>query len=295
MKKASIILVDWSVRHSLHPVRFLNRQTISRGDYEIIWVEFYKQRTGLIEEYVRERKVDKWIIMDMNSEQPFHKHKMYNEGLLASEGEIIVIPDSDVIFSPTFLQSIITTFDKYKYEDIVLHLDELHVENRLFPYPFGDLPYENIILILNAGIWVIGNLPFPEVVERLKGGPVEPQDKSSLPHGNIGACACVRKIDAIKAGGFDEAEIYAGTLCSGPHEMSWRLLNKGHKLLWHPTEWLIHLWHPRPMDTAEINHNERPDVILEKGITKVEVENLKIKQLRRKLTKKYRQSEKHDK
>ena len=34
--RVSVILIDWGVRESFHSVHYLNRQTIPRGDYELI-------------------------------------------------------------------------------------------------------------------------------------------------------------------------------------------------------------------------------------------------------------------
>ena len=36
--KVSVILIDWGVRESFHSVHYLNRQTVNRDDYELIWV-----------------------------------------------------------------------------------------------------------------------------------------------------------------------------------------------------------------------------------------------------------------
>lgn len=44
----SIILLDWSSRENLHSLDYLNNQTISRGLYEVIWVEYYQKRSPAI-------------------------------------------------------------------------------------------------------------------------------------------------------------------------------------------------------------------------------------------------------
>ncbi len=42
--KVSVILLDWGVRESFHSLAYLNRQTIARADYELIWVELYDHK-----------------------------------------------------------------------------------------------------------------------------------------------------------------------------------------------------------------------------------------------------------
>jgi hypothetical protein len=58
--KVSIILLDWSCRESFHSIDYLNKQTISREQYEIIWIEYYSR----IPESLKSKKplLDKWIV-----------------------------------------------------------------------------------------------------------------------------------------------------------------------------------------------------------------------------------------
>ena len=37
-------LIDWGVRESFHSLHYLNRQTVDRADYELIWLEFYNRK-----------------------------------------------------------------------------------------------------------------------------------------------------------------------------------------------------------------------------------------------------------
>ena len=56
----------------------------------------------------------------------YHKHLMYNVGIIASTGKIVTFCDSDGIVSKNFVTSIIESFDKDR--NIVLHMDQ--VRNR---------------------------------------------------------------------------------------------------------------------------------------------------------------------
>ena len=53
--KLSIILLDWGVRESFHSLDYLNRQTVARDQYELIWLEFYRRKPLKLQEMVFRR------------------------------------------------------------------------------------------------------------------------------------------------------------------------------------------------------------------------------------------------
>jgi hypothetical protein len=123
-KKVSVILIDWSVRESFHAVQYLNQQTAARDDFELVWVEFYGAKPAAIHNHANAGEIDKWLVLGYPPNTIYHKHRAYNAGLLAATGDICVICDSDAIFRPTFIDSIIRAFDETRYA--VIHLDEIH-------------------------------------------------------------------------------------------------------------------------------------------------------------------------
>lgn len=230
----SIVLLDWSVRESFHILHYLNNQTVSREQYEIIWIEYYDRRASQIESKLKRSIelnqhpiLDKWIVMDTSRNIYYHKHLMYNVGIVVSSGHIIVICDSDAICTSTFIESVIKSFEKDS--NIVLHLDEVRNTSKRF-YPFN---YPSIEEILAEGVinWCGGK---PR-------GIVDKSDPLHLP--NYGACMCALRDDLISIGGADEHLDYLGHIC-GPYEMTFRLVNAGKREVWHDKEWLYHVWHP---------------------------------------------------
>ena len=225
--KVSIILLDWSCRESFHSIDYLNKQTVSREQYEIIWIEYY----GRIPESLKSKKplLDKWIVMGMPDDLYYHKHLMYNIGVISSRGDIICICDSDAVFGSTFVESIIKEFKKSP--DIVLHLDEVRNINKKF-YPFN---YPSVDEILGNGVinW-----------NKSKSMTTGLLDKNDYLHSrNYGACFCARKTDLITIGGADEKLDYLGHTC-GPYELTFRLMNYGLKEVWLNSEFIYHTWHP---------------------------------------------------
>jgi len=232
--KVSIILLDWSCRESFHTLQYLNDQSVDRDQYEIIWIEFYDARppsiTNMLQKSIQDGRlpiIDKWIIMEMPNNIYYHKHLMYNVGIVASSGNITVICDSDAMVKPSFIQNIIKSFDDDP--NIVLHIDEVRNLNRKF-YPFN---YHSFDEILGEGCinWVGGRTA----------GLAEKNDFIHMR--NYGACMCALRQDLINIGGADEHIDYLGHIC-GPYEMTFRLINTGRKEIWHDKEFLYHTWHP---------------------------------------------------
>src|SRR5258707_14052816 len=116
--RVSVILLDWNVRESFHALHYLNHQTVHRSRYELIWIEFYDRKPKALHDAVRaaEQKgrpiSDNLVVRNYPREVIFHKHRMYNLGIVLAEGEISVICDSDAMFTPTFIETIIAAFEE---------------------------------------------------------------------------------------------------------------------------------------------------------------------------------------
>ncbi|MEK8023008.1 MAG: glycosyltransferase [Candidatus Hydrogenedentota bacterium] len=198
-------------------------------EYEILWIEYYGRRPYELAEKSRCGEIDQWIVM--NQSGMYFKHRMYNAGLLAAKGKYIVVCDSDAVFSPRFVETVLAFFEK-NGDETVLYLEEIRSDNRAF-YPFRGHSWDEIMSAPGLKNW-------DELAGKPK-GLVSSHDP--IHHRNYGACFCVSRDKAIHAGGFDEHEEYHCFLC-GPYELGWRLVNKGFQEHWHETEWLLHTWHP---------------------------------------------------
>lgn len=229
-KKISVILIDWNARESFHSLDYLNRQTAPRGDFELIWVEFYDRKPAPIQTMLGGRgrpMLDQWIVLGYPAELLYHKHRAYNAGLLAARGEICVICDSDAMFRPTFIENIIQAFNDP--ECVAVHLDQVRNFDRKY-YPFNYPTFEEV-MGPGAVNW-LGNvtLGLSSEVDRLH-------------RANYGACFAARRKDILDIGGSDEHLDYLG-YCCGPYDLTFRLLNRGGKERWLTNEYLYHTWHP---------------------------------------------------
>jgi len=234
LPKISIILVDWSSRESFHTLEYLNKQTIPRDQYEIIWIEYYGRIAHQMKMGLEECKklgkppiLDRWIVLGMSEDICYHKHLMYNVSILASKGEVVTICDSDAVVTGTFIESIIRKFERNP--NIVLHLDEARNTDRRF-YPFS---YPSIAEITGK-----------RCVNWRDTTTIGLLDKKDFLHTrNYGSCMAAFRRDLINIGGADEHSDYLGHIC-GPYEMTFRLVNAGKREIWHQEEFLYHTWHP---------------------------------------------------
>jgi GT2 family glycosyltransferase len=229
--KISVILLDWSTRESFHCLHYLNNQTFPREEYEIIWIEFYNRKPKELQTHTDEIKkdlfIDKWIILGYPQSIYYHKHFMYNVGIVLSDGKICIICDSDAVFNPTFLENVYNEFKKDS--NIVLHVDQVRNENKQF-YPFN---YPKIADIFGKGCLNWTGKTTTGLNNSL----------DMLHEANYGACMCALKEDLIAIGGADEHIDYLGYIC-GPYDMTFRLVNYGKCEKWLSHEWLYHTWHP---------------------------------------------------
>jgi hypothetical protein len=228
--KVSVILLDWGVRESFHSIRYLNEQSVQRDLYEVIWIEFYDRLPVELRQLAITSgppALDTWLVMGYPGNTHYHKHRMYNAGIVLAHGQICVFCDSDAVFLPTFIDSIIKGFEQRP--NAAIHLDEVRNYSKRY-YPFN---YPSITDILDNGCvnWTgktttgLDNIP------------------DILHTANYGACMAARREDLIRIGGADEHIDYLGYIC-GPYELTFRLVNFGREEHWLRNEYIYHLWHP---------------------------------------------------
>jgi len=223
--KLSLILLDWSVRESFHLLHYLARQDVPRDSFEVLVIEYYARVSDAIRKF--EGEVDTWLLLEMPQDCYYHKHLMYNAGIVLARGEICVICDSDAMVRPGFIRAIVGEFEKDP--NVVLHLDQFRNNRRDF-YPFNYPSFEQVEgegCINNAGGRTAGILDHRD--------PIHSR--------NYGACMCARRSDLIGIGGADEHVDFVGHIC-GPYDLTFRLVNHGRRELWHPSAFMYHTWHP---------------------------------------------------
>ena len=223
--RVTLILLDWSVRESFHLLHYLRGQSIDRDQFEVVFIEYYSRIAESLKQFTDQ--VDSWILLEMPESCIYHKHLMYNCGLAFARGDIAVFCDSDAMVKDSFIETIADHFECHS--ETVLHLDQFRNMRRDF-YPFNYPSFEEVL--------------GPGCINNVEGKTSGIMDRIDHLHSrNYGACMCARRKELINIGGADEHIDYLGHIC-GPYEMTFRLINKGFKEVWHETEYLFHVWHP---------------------------------------------------
>lgn len=206
----SVILLDRSVRERFHALDWLSKQDAPRDDYELIWVEIYNR---VVPEAME--KAD--VVITCSQKGMYSVHKGLNIGYLHARGQIVTNCDSDAVFPPDLISSIIKSFDpdsSGELKPLILSHDEFR--NNKITYPDG-----------------------VSDIEEIKKYPWLPLWK------NAGACTSFRRLDAIKFGGWDEHKSFRGLSAGG--DLPWRLINVGILPKWHDQSVaLYHFAHPHP-------------------------------------------------
>jgi len=214
--RVSLVLTDWSCRESFHILDYLAAQDVPRDWFEVLWIEYYDRAAPEIGRRITEARrtrsappIDRWIVMNMPPQAHYHKHLLYNVGVLASRGDLLMTGGSDAMLTPRFVRTLLEAFE----EDpkIVLHFEEVRSPSHRF-YPFNGPTFDEVLA-------------------------------NGTTQRNYRACMCARRDDVIAIGGADEHGEYLGYV-GGPYDLSGRLVNLGRREVWHPTEATYHAWHP---------------------------------------------------
>ena len=211
----TFVLLDWNCRENFYALDWLNRQSVSRTTFELIWIDLYYR---VAEEALQ--KAD--AVVTCHQKGMYHKHKGYNIGVLLAKGKIVIICDSDAVFPENFVRTVIDNYGMAEGKEPKELILMFHERRTSATYP-------------NMGLLLDG------ISERYEWWPLVP---------NVGACACFRREDIIKFGGFDEADCFKGYMC-GAYDLVWRLVNAGFREEWYPAEKvaLWHFAHPDPVTT----------------------------------------------
>lgn len=206
--RLSIVVVDGSFRESFHSVDFFGRQTIPPQYYELLWVEYH----DVVKPELAERiaKYPNFRIITLNRDGIYHSSYCFNRGILAARGEVVVLPDADVVVEDSFLDSV--------WED---HPDNDQLV--MYAHRYDEPEREHL----------------PEVqIDHLRKVCVLTNPA------NYGGCLTVRKHWLLQINGYEQHPIFASGFHANGRDVYTRLKNLGLHVKWHPDLRLYHSWHP---------------------------------------------------
>lgn len=207
-------MVDGSFRESVHALRFFGEQAWDRDDYEILWVEHYDSvspELAAIADGVPNAR-----IVTLGRDGVYHSSHCFNAGIAQARGELVLIPDGDVVVEP----------------DFVARMWALHARNpRLVTY----------------------NYRFNEAREDHRDDvDIEHLKRvTTLTHpSNWGGCLGVRREWLLAVNGYEMLPLFATGDHGNDFDMYVRLKNLGLDVCWPREPVLYHPWHPTTLNFA---------------------------------------------
>jgi hypothetical protein len=206
--RISIVMVDGSFREGFHAIDFFCKQSIPPEDYELIWVEYYDKVNPVLK-----AEIDKYPharIITLNRTGIYHSSYCFNAGIAASRGELILLPDADIVVETDFLEQV---WKEHQSNDkLVMYLFR-------YEEPEGAHQAQVTLEYLRQ----VGYLRSPS---------------------NFGACLTVRKKWLFKINGYEQHPVFGTGFHANGADVNTRLKNLGLHVMWHPEIKVYHPWHP---------------------------------------------------
>jgi len=228
--KISVVMVDGAFRDRYDSIDFMARQNMPAEDFELIWVEFYNRISPDLQRRIDTRPGFKAIALKRTG--TYHSSFCFNRGITEAKGELVVIPDADVIAEPGFLS---TVWQDHQQSD------ELACYYHRYNEP-KDKHAETICLDHLRRVCELTN------------------------PSNHGACLSVRREWLTRINGYEQSPIFASGFHANDKDIYARLCSLGLMVRWNPTVKLLHPWHEM---TGEVTPHYTPqlDVINWRGRT----------------------------
>lgn len=206
--RISIIMVDGSFRESFHSIDFFGNQTLPATEYELLWVEYHDRVKSHLKSKVAQ--FPNMRIIKLGGDGVYHSSFCFNAGIKASAGELLFIPDADVVVERDFLERV--------WEE--------HAKNQrlvMYIYRFNE-PEEK-------------HVPYIEI-EHLRKVCVLTNPA------NYGGCVSIRKVWLMEINGYEQHPLFGTGYHANGLDLYTRLRNLGLHVMWHPKLRLYHPWHP---------------------------------------------------
>lgn len=206
--KISIITWDASFREKFHTVDSFCQQDYPSDQFEFIWVDFYTNTNTELKSKIEQYPNARLLNLGHSPEEQWHLGKCMNAGIEASSGDILVLPDGDVIVHKDHLNTIESELEN-RPEKVVFfrRWDELKDSHGTNSYTIDHL--EKACKLLNAT--------------------------------NYAGCYAMQRSAMKSINGFDESDIFEGPGAIGM-ETYLRLRNSGKEIKWHAKK-IYHPWH----------------------------------------------------
>ena len=215
--KISVIFWDANFREHLHAIDFFGNQQFDQRDYEMIWVDFYDSNDAVrkkIESYPNARLVT----LGQGNDTKWHLGRCINYGIEHSSGDLLIIPDGDIVVEPDFI-----SFSHRAHRtrnDLALYFHR------------HDEPKEASCEKSRQSI-----------------SHLEKYARLTNPN-NYAGCLSIRRENLKKLGAYELHTAFGGPGANGL-ELYTRIRNCGLSVQWSPQKKLYHPWHPGTGESDE--------------------------------------------
>ncbi len=206
--RLSIVMVDGSFRESFHSIDFFGQQTIPPQYYELLWVEYYNVARPELAE--RMAQCPNFRIITLNRDGIYHSSYCFNRGIVAARGQVVVLPDADVVVEDSFLDRV---WEEHQANDKLV----------MYAHRYDEPEGEHLSEVQLDHLRRVCALRNPA---------------------NYGACLTVRKQWLLGINGYEQHPIFASGFHANGRDVYTRLKNLGLHVKWHPDLRLYHPWHP---------------------------------------------------
>jgi hypothetical protein len=218
--KISVIMVDGGFRENIFGAEYFSKQAFPENEYEVIWVDYYNKPHRDL------KKFPKVKIVTLNKNGEYHSSYCFNRGIQEAKGEVLVIPDADVIVEKDFLSTVWQ--EHQKCEDLVMYI-----------YRYNEPKEKHKLKIDTEHLKKVSLLTNPT---------------------NFGGCLTVRKKWLLHINGYDQHEVFSSGFHANGADIAARLKALGLHIMWHPELKLYHPYH-RYYSESTLNYKMQHIVI----------------------------------
>jgi hypothetical protein len=210
----SVIMVDGSFRESFHAIDFFRDQTLPLNAFELLWVEYYDKIHPVLQSKLALHPHFRAVALGKRG--TYHSSYCFNSGILASQGEVLVIADADVVIERDFLENV---WNEHQTNDKLV----------MYVHRYNEPPKRH---------WPDINL------EHLKKTCVLTNPA------NYGGCLTVRKKWLLEISGYEQHPVFGTGDHANGRDVYTRLKNLGLDVRWQPQLKLYHPWHEGTLNSA---------------------------------------------
>jgi hypothetical protein len=221
--KISVIVWDGNFRENLHTIEFFANQSLSKDDYEFIWVDYYNSNDR-VRKIISGHPNFKLVTLNNPTDDKWHLGMCMNKGVEEASGDIILLPDGDIVVEDDFLSYIRKEHEK--------HMDLVLYHRRL------DEPASAHSTRSNSDI-----------------GYLKSVVKLTTPT-NFAGCFSLLKSNFNKVLGYEEHNAFCGPGMNAM-EINSRFRNAGLCIKWSTDKMIYHPWHPSSTNAGEFFENRK--------------------------------------